>query len=236
MKKKIFSIAAVLTLLVATTASQASLVAYADLGTANTTTPNVVTFNKGQTSALLDLDTGVPIGTLTTNAYWAGPGVGNNTEPGAGTEAYAYFNGIVNLVGYFYSNALTDGLVFSDLDPSKKYDLVITGYPGTQPTNTTGATITGADSFENVTTVGGAGGGFLATTFVTNDTAHVLQSAQSVIHFTNIAPGLDGTFAINNVSSVSYSRVGALRLEVIPEPATLSLLGLGVLGLLRRRR
>jgi MYXO-CTERM domain-containing protein len=121
----------------------------------------------------------------------------------------------------------------------------------TSTTDGTNSTIYGSYS-------GGVAGTFTPVTdpaqYASANTALAFDDGKIVLHFTNIVPTIDGgtglgTFSVNLLGGGTTlgkvgglgdanGRMGAFRLEEtsVPEPVGLSLLGLGGLALLRRRR
>lgn len=229
MRKAILSLVAVLAI---AGVSQAGFVAYNDLAAPTTgNAANVTNIGANQSGSLLDIATGTPFATLTVGAL-TGPGTGNNTQPTTG-EAFTYFTGTVNLIGYLYCfSPFTNALTFSGLDVNKQYELVLTGYPGNQPTNTLGTILTGAQSFTNNTTIGTG----VVISGANNESTQVLQDGSIVIKYGNIVPSAAGTMGINLFTGVATCRIGAIRLAEVPEPTTMALLAIGGLSALLRRR
>jgi hypothetical protein len=60
----------------------------------------------------------------------------------------------------------------------------------------------------------------------------------TVAHYANVVPSATGSFSLNLMltSGDTSGRINGIRLAVVPEPASLGLIGLGGLGLLARRR
>ena len=96
---------------------------------------------------------------------------------------------------------------FSDLDTSKSYNLAFMSAGGSGITiDSVTKTITGGDPTE-------------------------YQVGVNYVTFTGV-PGTTGTIT----GSYGPGSLGGIQIEVVPEPATLALLGLGGIGLLLRRR
>lgn len=168
-----------------------------------------------------------------------------STAPSVGTDAYNVFNGKVNLGDWSTSyNSSTDWyyqVTFTGLDPSKSYEFVTTANRGGSYSTErwTKFSILGADAYTNSSSTG-----------VTQVTPDVLKMntgnntvAGNVIRWTGIT-ATDGSFTVisQNVGISgpgeiykSYGMEGFMLSEV-PEPATMCLLGLGGLTLMRKRR
>jgi hypothetical protein len=168
-----------------------------------------------------------------------------SAAPAVGTDAYNVFNGKVNLGDWSTSyNASTDWyyqVTFTGLDTSKSYEFVTTANRGgTYSTERwTKFSIISADTYTNASSTG-----------VTQVTPDVLKmntgnntAAGRVIQWTGIT-AVDGSFTVisQNVGTSgpgelykSYGMEGFMLAEV-PEPATIGLLSLGALSLLRRKR
>jgi hypothetical protein len=222
--------------------AQASLVAYNDFNTTTGNPANTTSFNTTSptnTGSLKDFTSGVTFATVQM-AVIGTSGTGGGTPALAGTEVGDQFNPFMNTVGYVtaFGASVNNLMIFSGLDPSKRYELAIASYPANQPTNTVGAQITNADSFVNATTAGG--GSIVSTTAATNDTTSVLQNGARLIVYTNIDPGADGSFALNglapNGNTMRYNGFRFTQLDAVPEPSAIILTGFGLLILAMRLR
>jgi hypothetical protein len=58
---------------------------------------------------------------------------------------------------------------------------------------------------------------------------------QGPAHLDGITPDASGDITLTLTTSATYGYINAVQLSSVPEPAALSLLGLGALALLRRR-
>ncbi len=98
--------------------------------------------------------------------------------------------------------------------------------------------VASAADFSNVSSTGT----IIQTVALTNDATTTPFSNDYVHRYTDINPGIDGIFVLTLTDDYPYSNddgydINLLRLEeIVPEPATMSLLALGGLAILRRRK
>jgi hypothetical protein len=160
--------------------------------------------------------------------------------PAAGTPAYALFNvaGLNLNNGSIYEGG-TGGsgsttFTLTGLDPNELYDLAFYGDRNLSKDGLEEFTLMGADSEENISSTG------IIDAFTTRQETRPNAADGNVIRWTRIDPGDDGIITVDvdpefsSANNIVY--LSAMRLEALPEPGTLALLGLGGLATLRRRR
>jgi len=228
--------------LLMTSAAPAGFICYNDFGGTGSgySGGNVTAFTGATGGTLIDYDTGASTGI--TMALDTGGGYWFRDEGGmtAGTPAYDVFNGKVNVAGQMgNANASPYVITFTGLDPSGLYEVVLFGDRSffDPPTGATLNVYTISDtetasSFTNVSsgTISGANNE-TATMNVGNNTP-----TGYIGHYTNIRSGSDGDFRITVTAAGGDSAWRLNAMALMPEPATLALLGLGLAGCLRRFR
>jgi len=200
---------------------------------------------------LKDWATGALTGVIATHVDGGsnGPGTGSGM-PAAGTDAHTLFDGKVTLGSLIYYGGATNWfqeVQFTNLDPSKEYTFASLHNRGSYTDRWAVVSIRDADSSTYACSAGA---------FKISDTAVSLLSDQRdtgyVAQWTNIKPGDDGDFTMHYTHSTAGAGIdrpaatnqdgrkayplAGFMLEEVPEPATMSLLGLGALALIRRRR
>lgn len=130
------------------------------------------------------------------------------------------------LDGGIFNPQATATLTISDLDPNKTYDLYIAGYGDTfgNNTNSTTPNTTSTVGVQNMTQDGDL------TTWV---------QGNNYILFEDVAPDGSNEIVVNSTKASSYgfwSGFQLVEVDVVPEPSSLALLGLGTLLIARRRR
>jgi hypothetical protein len=189
---------------------------------------------------------------------------GWNCAPG--TDADTLLQSKMNLHGFIRYGAASGWWVdftFTGLNPNKVYEFAGSANRfkpgGGNPTNEnfyatrlSRITIVGADSFVNSSTttasaVAGIPTPTIGTDVMAND-KYVVDFGGNytngyAAHFTNINPGSDGTFTIrvqaDSIATAEQSKAygfAGIKLAETPEPATMTLLAIGGLIALKRRR
>ena len=240
-------------------AAQADWIAYHDLGatTGQESTGNITTHQSGGSGSsanTLDTtakdlikysdgtDTGVDFSIAGANGmdsrnpnYTLPPAASTPADPLFNVTGLNLNNGLIYEGGGGGSGFTT--FTFSGLDANLLYDVALYGDRNLTTDGAERFTLGGADSATNSSSTGIVGPGEFITDMETRPNA----ATGNVVHWTAIDPGADGIITIdidpefnNNLSNIAY--LSAVRLEATPEPATMSLLVLGGLAMLRRRR
>jgi hypothetical protein len=255
--KAVLALAVVATLVaVAVSRTQAAFIAYHDFGatTGFESTGNITTHQSGgpttSTNPLdttpKDLirfsdgaDTGVDFSVANANAMDS-RNSGQTAPPAGGTPADALFNvpGLNLNNGMIYEGGGSGSgfttFTLTGLNPDLLYDVALYGDRAASADGVERFTLGGADAATNSSSTG------VVSTFVTDMQTRPNAAAGNVVRWTDIHPGADGTITIDvdpevtSPSNIAY--LSAMRLEEVPEPATMSLLALGGLAMLKRRR
>lgn len=238
--------------------ASANFIAYNDFVDLYTSDPNVThwsIFDPGA-KALKDEPSGNPV-TPTMTATQTGMyarSTGPGSEIAAGTDAATIFSGKVSTKTWTdaYTSVSTPwslDLEFKGLDPAKTYNLAaVIDRGGASYANKRWTLISLLD-VEASTYACSSGAYQVSATVVSIDSYNTLLGY--VAKWTGIQPGADGdltlrvTYAVDaqipeayraaNEEVKGYGPAG-IMLEEVPEPATMGLLALGALAVLRRRR
>lgn len=220
----------------------------------------VTNYGIADSGSLVDYDSGSTIATYTGAASgWlntSGGSIGSS-----GTPMYNHFNGFLDLSQANYGNTQAV-MTFSGLDPNSSYTVTVainrdTAGPGGQHWYQE-VTIGGVDAFTNTSTLADIGinsnpdtipsisGPSDPSTYITANnnvqanpsTADRVSTDGAIVQFSDIDAGADGTFTLTlDLTQGGNQYINGFSLEqVVPEPASLGLLGLGGLCLLRRRQ
>ena len=173
--------------------------------------------------------------------------VNHGIMPNSGTDAYGYFNGIIDGVGEWDYGAPDSLIQFTGLNPAYSYNVVLYGNRN-NPTYETVAgarvslyVIESADSWVNQHSTGAD----IVNYSQVGDAVRITNGYNTVkgwvARYESIDPGADGTFTIRvaDGGSVGPPRQyvsGMVFEEIVPEPTTLALFGLGGLLLMLRRK
>jgi len=164
--------------------------------------------------------------------------------PDPGTPADPLFNvpGLNLDNGVFYvgndaANVLNHPnmtITLTGLNPALIYDLALYGDRNVGADGVERFTLGGADAAINSSSTG------IVSTFITDMETRPNAEAGHIVRWTGINPGTDGTITVfvdpTVTSGSNLAYLSAMRLEAVPEPSVVLLLGLSALGLMFHRR
>ena len=127
---------------------------------------------------------------------------------------------------YFFTTS-SSSFNLEELDPSKTYNLSFFGTRDTSSVRETRYTVAG---------LGGPSSQVLQTSGAGAGSGGGTGNDDTILTFTGIVPDASNSITVTYaVESGGFGYLGVLGVEVVPEPGTQALLGLGGLTLLRRR-
>jgi len=242
-----------------TSLASADFTAYNDFVTDYTTAANVTNwgYSASGPQALKDQATGIAVTPTMTLTYYH---MSNNTtgppgEIAGGTDAATIFGGIVstkNKVDAYNSGYLGDWYVtlgFNDLNPAKTYNLAAVIDRGKADYANDRWTLISLVDAGPSTYACSSGAYQVSATAVSIDNYNTVNGY--VAQWTGIQPGAGGAFTLrfapaidaelpeayreSNQDGRGYAPAG-IMLQEVPEPASMALLALGGLALLKRRK
>ncbi|MBN1670365.1 MAG: hypothetical protein JXR37_05005 [Kiritimatiellae bacterium] len=176
----------------------AVFVAYNDFGWAAPQRTNRITrYSIGESGALLDYLGGTNLAAQLDVQGGSGPYADQGAGAAAGTDAYAVFNGIVDCTGLISYNADSNlTLTVSGLATNLDYEVVLFGNRANSDylDRATDVTLSGADSFENLSTPGAAFSDPAASSVIITNGYNTVQGC--VARFGRVRPGADGLFTL----------------------------------------
>ncbi len=247
------------TCLALTSLASADFTAYNDFVTDYTTAANVTQwgYSASGPQALKDQATGATVTPTMTMTYYH---MSNNTtgpagEIAAGTDAATIFGGLVstkNKVDAYNSGYIGDWyatLGFKDLNPAKTYNLAAVIDRGKVDYANNRWTLISVEDADGSTYASSSGAYQVSPTAVSIDSYNTVNGY--VAMWTGIQSGADGAFTLRfapaidaelpeeyratNQDGRGYAPAG-IMLQEVPEPASMALLAMGGLALLRRRK